>query len=1251
MILSSLNPKSLLKKINKIVAILFALAMVFSLLLPITGIIDKKALAEDPTWSPGPGEVLVTSQAELNTALTGNTYHTIYLGADITQPAVNLNGTGRPNLTINGTNPRTDITHTLTMTAPMSIRTSGRITDLTFVNIRLLQPSQTTGIVNAQALSTSNGVTVTFENADIIVYRNILAAYMELSAVKIIDSYITSTNSNTARLFYAGSVEFFGEVTINAASGGYGIFNISQASAPGTFTVTNGADVRITSTGGQTQASLFNALARVIMSIEENAYFSYTGGNVGYSYATANTARSILVDRNATALFNLRGNRSRLRSAILTVNEGASLYLWASTSYTTNYRQAVYCPTMNLNSPFRVVFATGGTANNALFLPNTNFNAKEIKSIRYFAGGAGSFDGMMNYVGANRTDYRNWWFQQNGLYNISASNWSSITTTYNPAANIIPDATPNFDSTNFNPAAIHAVQIDGGSRAPALDTVYVGARAVTGTGQPGADITVTWPTISDSGPSATPTTTVMVDADGTFRAVVPEDIFLWLSDVREETQIKATQRETLYGLDRGDSYPVFAPILGTAMKIIGNNARNIYYNYGTVPDTAEILFFGAGTNISLAAGDGRYLLTNSTVSDPSDTVAFETLWAATVNPNHKGYIGTDEGVYWRAPLSDIPANCTVWAMADINVGGSETPATVFDLLVYNNLFERRGISLRLLEGLYDDPIGSHSEISPYTLIQGNYGIPFNLNGNILTGSAVRYSRVSLALSPYMADYWTATTSLGTETPVTITLDSGFPANYLGISDDGAGLTYTLYIQKVLDLWQEIPMAYVDKEGDTIPDSSGEPASIWVPMDIMEDLKEYGEEEEPDPPQPDITSSDFLLRGGRYIPQKHYPYTPIGYYVSQAALDVRDEPEGDPALLNICSDFPRDFNPEITDIDLSPPEVFFIVFDEGITDVREVHKFIDDPGGDSIYPDRISIAKIESEKPAVRYTAPRITGYVPVGWEIRNLLDHYSEEFEYDSFNPEHFVTMDQNGYVFVDLIFEMIEHGFEEFAPEVLEIVWFYAIDANNNGIPDEEETRIHVYWYGLYPDISFPAQLNSTIFASRIGYIFTISNDGGPSGDLGHKIVLETGFTAGTWIFDPEIPDNYMIASVTPLDSSPQSIEFWYAYSSDGERPDNQQYADIYYVLWDDDIGTGETTPVFLERKYILRGDILKYTPSDMAGYVYYGYQTDNEEDIGLTFSDYLNGAPNAQIEFPMSEYTHELTRGFIRAGEPVTV
>jgi hypothetical protein len=1251
MIPSNVETGRTLNKIKKGMIILLVLIMLFSALPSITGIMPAKTWAADPAWDPGPGEVLVTSQAELNTALTGNTYHTIYLGADITQPAVNLNGTSRPNLTINGTNPRTDITHTLTMTAPMQVRTTGRITDLTFKNIRLRQPTQTTGIVTAQAVATSNGVTVTFENTDIEVYRNILAANMELSAVKIIDSYIASTNPNTARLFYTGSVEFFGEVTINSASGGYGIFQINQASAPGTFTVTNGADVRITSTGGQTQASLFNALGRVIMNIEENANFSYTGGNLGYSYAAANTARSILVDRNAYVLINLRGNRSRLRTASLTVNEGASLYLWASTSYATNYRQAVYCPTMNLNSPFRVVFATGGTANNTLFLPNTNFNAKNIKSIRYFTSGTGSFDGMMNYVGANRADYRNWWFQQNGLYNTSASNWSSISTTYNPTANIVPGATLNFDSTNFNPAAIHAVQIDGGSRAPTIDTVYVGASSITGTGQPGADVTVTWPTTTTSGPSATPATTVRVEADGTWRADVPEDIFLEISDERPASQIMATQRETLYGLDRGESHQVYAPILGTAMKLIGNNGRNLYYNHDTIPDTAEILFFGSGLTIDLEEFQGRYILTNSTVSDPGNAAAFETLWTTTTNPLLKGYIEPHNATFWREDLCDIPANCTVWAMADIKMGGSETTTTVFDLLVYNNLFERREISLRLLEGLYTDLPGSHTEISPYTPIPGNYGIPYNLNGNIHTGPAVRYSRVSLALSPYMADYWTATTKLGTETPVTITLDSSFPTNYLGISDDGAGLTYTLFIQKVLYLWREVPMAYVDKEGDPIPDSTGEPASIWVPMDIMEDLKEYGEEEEPDPPQPDITSSDFLLRGGRYIPQKHYPFTPIGYYVSQTALDVRDEPEGDPSLLNICSDFSKDFNPEITNIDLFPPEIFYIVFDEGITDVREVHKFKDDLGGDSIYPDRISVAKIESDKPPVRYTAPRISGYVPVGWEIRNLIEPYNGEFVYNPANPEHFATMDQNGHVFVDLTSEMIAVGFDPFAPEELEIVWLYAIDANNDGIPDEEETRIHAYWYGMYPDISFPAQLNSTVFATRIGYEFTISNDGSETGNPGHKIVLETGFNAGVWIFDPEVSENFVIASLTPLDSSPQTIEFWYAYSSDGERPDNKQYVDVYYILWDDDEGNGATEPEFLERKYALKGDILNYAPGDMAGYIYYGYQTDYEEDEGLVFSDYVNGMPPAEIAFFMNEYTHELTLILIKAGEPVTI
>jgi len=658
MISNGIKSKHILSKLNKRVVSFLILIMLISMLPPINASMNTKAFAADPAWNPGPGEVLVTTQGELTAALTGATYHTIYLGANITHPAVNLNGTGRPSLTINGTNPRTDITHTLTMTAPMQVRTSGRISNLTFKNIRLSQPTQATGIVTAQALATSNGVTVTFENAEIVVYRTILAANMEFSAVKIIDSYISSTNvgANGTRLIFAGSLEFSGDVTINSISSPRGIFSMNQASAVNTFTVKEGSDLKINHPGAQ--SCLFNNMRYGKIKIEENASFSYTGGNLGFEYAAASIGQSMLVDKNATCLLNLRGNRTRLRTADLTVNEGASLYLWAGASSNSAYRVAAYCPTMNLNSPFRVVFATGGNANNSLLLPNTNFNAKGIKSIRYFTNGAGSFDGTMNYVGANRTDYRNWWFQQNGLFYISSAAWTSITTNYDPAANIIPGTTPTLSGSNFNPSAIHAVQIDGGSRAPLIDTIYVGAKAVIGRGQLGADVTITWPTTTALGPSATPTTTVRVDGDGTFKADVPEDIFLDISDERPASKVMATQRETLYNLDRGESYPVYASILGTAMKLIGSNGRNVYYDSGKTPDTAEILFFGAGTTIELAAGKGRYILTNSPVANPGNTADFEALWAKTANSD-KGYIDPNSSVDWRDELCEIPANCTV----------------------------------------------------------------------------------------------------------------------------------------------------------------------------------------------------------------------------------------------------------------------------------------------------------------------------------------------------------------------------------------------------------------------------------------------------------------------------------------------------------------------------------------------------------------------------------------------------------------
>ena len=1223
---SCTEPGGRIDETRRKAAIFLVFIMLFSIVPLFSGIMSTRAYAADPNWEPGPREKIVYSSNELRDALLSNAVDKIYLGADIayaTAMPTLAGGTARPSLIIDGTDPRTDTKHTLSTTVSFRLGTaSNRVSSIKFQNIKLNQASGANGFVSCASTTAALGTTITFENANITVYRTVLppgANGTNNSNVNFIDCNITSTNAGATgtRMICGRYIEFAGTSTIDSYSGtSQGIFSVANqvsTSLGSTFTVKKGASLVVIVYASTLQVPLIYNLRGLDLKVEENAIFFVVAGNLGYTVATTDTTSSFEVDKNAICIMNLRGNRSRLRSQELRVNEGGILHLWANAYSATTSRMAVDAQRMLFNSPFQVVLATSGTTNNTLMRPSSALEAKDIKSIRYFVNGANSFDGYeMNYLGALRNDYRNWWFQQNGAFNISASNLGtqnslSITTNYDPSGNTMPGATPIFSSANFALTPIHWLQIDGGSRAPTINNVFVGASTVTGTGQPGAYVTVTWPN-ADGTVSATPTTTVLVEAVpglpiGYWRAEVPEDIFLNISDARLETQIKATQREISLGLDRGESYAVYEPVQGTAMKLIGSNARTIYYEPGTAPDVAEILFFGAGLNMELAEGKGRYLLTNTTVSDPGNLEAFEALWAVTDSAK-KGFIEANNTTYWRTELCDIPANCTVWAIAEVKMGGSETAGLVYDTLIYNNLFEKKKISFRLLEGLPSDPVGSQPIISPYTEISGNYGIPRNLSGDVHTGLLVRYNTVNIGLNAYMSDYWTATAKNGADTPFTITLDPGFPAAYLDLSDDGEGLLYTLYInnteQKKLGLWQPVPMAYVDKEGKLIPDSSGEPAMIWVPMDILEDDKEYGDDEEPDPPLPDITSSNFLLRGGRYTPLKHHPYTPVGYYVSQYSLDVRDEPPGDPAKLKLCGDFSKDFNPEITDIGFIPPEKFYIVFAEGITEIREIHLDKDDLLGATIYPDIRSVANIEFAKPAVRYTAPKVADYVPVGWEIRNLNQEFAGGFVYGS-DPDHFPTMDQNGLVFTDISAEMISLGFDPAKPEELEIHWLYAKDLNNNGIPDDEEAIINAFWNGIHPGFDFAVPLNRTITATRFGYDFTITNDASKDGNPKHIIELDSGASKSNWLFDTKVPDNEAKVTIKPPDSTIQTVIFWYSLTTDATLTIKAIEKDVPANILKEDVVTdliaGQTyaaTAPYIDETWVLAGNSLQTVTID---------------------------------------------------------
>ncbi|MDR2712959.1 MAG: hypothetical protein LBB91_07600, partial [Clostridiales bacterium] len=641
MTLGSIKSRRTIDKVKRKVAILLVFVMVLSMLPPITGIMDTQAYAADPTWVPGPREAFVTSSEDLRSALLSTAYDKIYLGADITFTGampVLAGGTARSSLTIDGTNPRTDIKHNLTTNVSFRLGTSAnKVSNIKFQNIRLNQTSGSTGFVScANNNSAALGTTISFENASITVYRTVLPPGNNGTNncnVNFKDCNITSTNNGVGatRMICGRYIEFDGASTIDSYSGAsqgmFGVANALSGSAGSTFTVKKGASLIVVVYASASQTPVFSNMLNLEIMIEENALFFVVAGNLGYSYAANATSNSFTVDRNAICVMNLRGNRGRLRSRYLTVNEGAVLHLLASGSSAAAGRMAVDAQNLLLNSPFSVVFATTNTTNNSLIRPLTELEARGLKSIRYFTRGENTFLGYeTTFIGDRRNDYRNWWFQQNGTFDIfKAAPWGnqsalSISTNYDPSKNTMPGATPNFVNTNFATTPIHCIQFDGGSRAPIVDTVYVGSRTVMGLGQPGAEISVTWPTItSDGTPIETmePVSKTIVEPAGPYAPLgiwvvtVPEDIFLNISSIDLETQVKVTQRETHIGLDRGESYPVYAPVIGTAMKIIGNNGRNIYYDLGTVPDKAEILFFGSGTNMKLEEGKGRYILTNS----------------------------------------------------------------------------------------------------------------------------------------------------------------------------------------------------------------------------------------------------------------------------------------------------------------------------------------------------------------------------------------------------------------------------------------------------------------------------------------------------------------------------------------------------------------------------------------------------------------------------------------------------------------
>jgi len=1217
---------------------------------------------------------MVSDHNELRDALQNFEIHTIYLADDITSGGVTITSaqwpaTTRTSITIDGSNPKTGAVHTLTLSE--AIQRQGNFSaanTFTFRNINLHQPSGNSGFFRMGTATQGANMTVIFENTDIITNVHLFyASSFNYGTAKIINSDIRSiSTSPNDILIDCFDLVLTGNVTISTACAE--VLSIGRsASARGNFTITANSNVEIVNRSTAGFNSLLHSSQWInTFLIEENAVFYFIGGNFARrstGTSTSSWANSLIVDKNASLILKLNSSQSypNLQAGIITISEGATLNVHAR--YARNTRPVLQAGTLNLYNPFQVALGTDAKGANLMFQNNMTINATGIKSIRYFADAEQSFNDRGNYIGETRNDFEHWWFQEHGSFNITARNISqnagTVVTNYNPNLNTRfppPEVEATMNAGNFNYNSIGAViggipgggvrliQIDGGSRMPTVDTIYVGSKIVTGSGVPKAEIAVIWPTFTSI--SATPSTKTVVDAFGTWEVSVPSDVELNVSGADERSKVQVVQREDISGFSRGDSVSIFADILGVDMKIIGRNVRNIYFNRGEIPDVPEILFYSIGATVKLGERDGRYLLTNQAVPNANDMQAFEALWLNTPE-EFRGYLDAEENMLIRQELRGVPANCTVWVMATFTIDGIER--TIGDTITYNNLFERKEISLRLVEGTPGAPEDELTVIRPYMAITGNYGVPYNLSGDVLTGSGVRYHRVELMLPAGFADYWTATLRDGSEIPHSIVLNTGFPADYTHVSDDAKGLMYTLYLERIPEMWAQIPLEYVDRFGNTI--NTGTPPAadfLWVPLDTQEDPQndDLGEDQTPFPPIVLSSVSAFYERGGRFVPNRYHPNSPVGYYISTTgAIDVSEE-SGDPALMIDCTNFARDFEPRIEDVGAFPKETVFIVYDTGYVGVREI--FATEMGRPlpSSYPRETSVRLTEGNP--VKYTAPRFAGFVPIGYEVRNLEGYFKEGFIYNpSMGP---ATMDQNGHVSVELTYEMLLTGFVT-GEEVIEIIWFYGLDPDNSGIPLADRVRISGRWYGYILDFPIPALFHSATINTRRGYGFEATNDGSLLGDAGHRIVIDSGPYQGTWIFDRDDLSNLERRYVDA--KANEDVIFRYVFSSDGVMPDNMQYVEISAVKWADNEGASEgasegDSAEFVSKEYVLRGNLFRHTPREIEDYIFYGYILDDEENVRVT---YQNGQSSMPIEFVTSDFTHQVTLVYIRKSEPVTV
>lgn len=275
---------------------------------------------------------VVYTATELKTALEGNVYTTVYLGANITM-TTGINVSNRTNVIIDGTYPPGESGIVRTLTDAASSDYNYCINVLTASSAYIVMQNINVygrnyyGILCALDSSITQNTVFEFRN---VTYTGPQLAYHAWGLTRFIDCNITikyTSNSPVQELIEANRVEIGGKTTINqVTNSGYATFNFRNTGA--FLKILPGANVTL-----NTNSFIVTTGSPIIFTLDANSAFSITSV-CGFFQNASSYASSVLIDSGAkfdmlqTTKFS--SYSTFYCSGSFTVNAGALVYMEAA---------------------------------------------------------------------------------------------------------------------------------------------------------------------------------------------------------------------------------------------------------------------------------------------------------------------------------------------------------------------------------------------------------------------------------------------------------------------------------------------------------------------------------------------------------------------------------------------------------------------------------------------------------------------------------------------------------------------------------------------------------------------------------------------------------------------------------------------------------------------------------------------------------------------------------------------------------